>query len=110
MKKRPSELLQGTLDLLVLKALEREPLHGYSILRWLRQVSEDGLKIEEGALYPALHRIENRGWVEAEWGLSESNRQAKFYALTEQGRRQLEVETHSWKSYVEAVAKILAAT
>jgi transcriptional regulator len=107
--RRPNDLLQGTLDLLVLKALVREPLHGYSVMRWLRQVSEDGLKIEEGALYPALHRLEARGWVEAEWGLSDSNRQAKFYALTAAGRRQLELETRSWKSYVEAVGKILAA-
>lgn len=109
MAKRPNDLLQGTLDLLVLKALAREAMHGYSVMRWLRQTSEDGLKIEEGALYPALHRIEAKGWVEAEWGLSESNRQAKFYALTREGRRQLELETKSWKSYVEAVGKILAA-
>lgn len=109
MPRRPTDLLQGTLDMLVLSALAREPLHGYAVMRWLRQASDDGLRIEEGALYPALHRLEARGWVAAEWGVSDSNRQAKFYALTGRGRDQLDSETRAWRGYVAAVSKVLEA-
>lgn len=108
--KRENELFQGTLAMLVLTALAKgEAVHGYGIMRWIRQVSDDGLGLEEGALYPALHRIEARGWVEAAWGLTDTNRQAKFYRLTAEGRRQLEVETRTWRRYVEAVGKVLEA-
>lgn len=109
MARRSTDLLQGTLDMLVLKALTREPLHGYAVMRWLRQVSDDGLKIEEGALYPALHRLQARGWVAAEWGLSDNNRQAKYYALTAKGRGALDSETRAWHGYVTAVSKVLEA-
>ncbi len=81
------DLLQGTLDVLILKALSWGPLHGYAVVRWIGQRTEDALRIEEGALYPALHRMEQRGWIEAEWGVSENNRRAKFYRLTDEGKR-----------------------
>lgn len=106
---RKTDLVQGTLDMLVLRALAAGPRHGYAVMRWIRQVSDDGLDIKEGALYPSLHRIESRGWVEAEWGLSDGNRQAKYYTLTAEGHRQLEVETAHWRRYVSAVAKVLEA-
>ncbi|HVR96380.1 MAG TPA: PadR family transcriptional regulator [Thermoanaerobaculia bacterium] len=109
MGKRQMDLLQGTLDMLVLKALIWGPRHGYEVMRWVRQVSEGGLQIEEGALYPSLHRIQARGWVEAEWGVSETGRQAKFYTLTAEGRKQFEEETASWKRYVDTVARVLEA-
>jgi transcriptional regulator len=104
------ELLQGTLDVLILKTLSWGPRHGYAIARWIRDTTDDVLRIEEGALYPALHRMEKRGWIEAEWGLSENNRRAKYYQLTTQGRRQLGAEATSWSRYSEAVAKVLAVT
>jgi PadR family transcriptional regulator, regulatory protein PadR len=103
------DLLQGTLDVLILKALSWGPLHGYAVVRWIAQRTDDALRIEEGALYPALHRMEERGWIEAEWGVSENNRRAKFYRLTELGRRQLQSETASWQRYAEAVGKVLQA-
>jgi PadR family transcriptional regulator, regulatory protein PadR len=109
MGKRESDLFQGTLDMLTLKALIWEPRHGYEVMRWIRQVSGGHLQVEEGALYPSLHRIEARGWVESSWGLSENGRQAKFYQLTAAGRRQLDVETTTWRHYVDAVGKVLAA-
>ncbi|HEU4630624.1 MAG TPA: PadR family transcriptional regulator [Gemmatimonadaceae bacterium] len=102
------ELLQGTLDVLVLKTLSWGPRHGYAIARWIRDTTDDVLRIEEGALYPALHRMEKRGWIEAEWGLSENNRRAKYYQLTAQGRRMLRSEATAWSRYSEAVAKVLA--
>lgn len=104
-----SDLVQGTLDLLVLRALAAGPRHGYGVMRWIREVSDDGFEIKEGALYPALHRMEGRGWLESEWGISDGNRQARFYRLTAAGRHQLEVETASWRRYVGAVAKVLEA-
>jgi len=108
--RRNTDLFQGTLDMLILSALARgEPLHGYGVMRWIRQVSDEGLAIEEGALYPALHRIEARGWVESAWGLTDTRREAKFYSLTAAGRRQLSLETRTWRRYVEAVAKVLEA-
>jgi transcriptional regulator len=104
------ELLQGTLDVLILKTLSWGPRHGYAIARWIRDTTDDVLRIEEGALYPALHRMQKRGWIEAEWGLSENNRKAKYYQLTAAGRRELGVEASTWGRYSAAVAKILAAT
>lgn len=103
------DLLQGTLDVLVLKALIFGPRHGYAIARWIRDTSDDSLAIEDGALYTALHRLERRGWVEADWGLSENNRKAKFYELTRDGRRQLDAETRRWTRYAQAVFKVLGA-
>lgn len=103
------DLVQGTLDVLVLKTLSADPMHGYAVARWIRSVSDEELLVEEGALYPALHRLERRGWIEAEWGLSENNRRAKFYRLTPKGHRALESQTSSWGRYVEAVSKVLAS-
>ena len=101
------ELLQGTLDLLVLKALIFGPRHGYAVARWVREATDDDLRIEEGALYTALHRMEKRRWLESEWGLSDNNRKAKYYQLTAQGRRQLRVQTDLWTRYAQAVFKVL---
>ena len=101
------ELMQGTLDLLVLKALIFGPRHGYAVARWVRETTDDDLKIEEGALYTALHRMEKRRWLESEWGLSESNRKAKYYQITPLGRRQLRVQTDLWTRYAQAVSKVL---
>ena len=101
------DLLQGTLDLLVLKALSWGPAHGYSVVDWIRERSDAAFLVEEGALYPALHRLERRGWVEAEWGLSDNNRKARFYRLTSKGRAQLRSEVSLWERYVSAVGKLL---
>jgi len=101
------ELMQGTLDLLVLKALIWGPRHGYAVARWVRETTDDTLRIEEGALYTALHRMETRRWLEAEWGVSENNRKAKFYQLTSLGRRQLRTRTAVWTRYAKAVTKVL---
>lgn len=101
------ELMQGTLDLIVLKALVFGPRHGYAVARWVAQATDDDLQVEEGALYTALHRMERRGWIEAEWGLSENNRKAKYYQLTGAGRRQLKARTQSWERYARAVFKVL---
>ena len=103
------DLLQGTLDMLLLKALQLEPLHGYAIARRVQQLSAEVLKVEEGSLYPALHRIEERGWVESEWGTSENNRKAKFYRLTRKGRKQLENETAEWKRLSVAISRVMEA-
>jgi PadR family transcriptional regulator, regulatory protein PadR len=102
-------LLQGTLDLLVLRALIFGPRHGYDVARWIGDTTDGELAIEEGALYTALHRLEKRGWLESEWGVSENNRRAKFYRLTRQGRRQLAARAETWRRYAEAVFKVLAA-
>ena len=102
-------LLQGTLDILVLKALAAGPQHGYGVARWIRDTTDDALQIEEGALYTALHRMEKRGWLASEWGLSENNRKAKFYSLSTAGRRELETGARSWSRYAEAVFKVLRA-
>jgi PadR family transcriptional regulator PadR len=110
MAKQPLPLLQGTLDALILKTLSRGPRHGYAIARWLEEATEDALQIEEGSLYPALYRMERRGWIEAEWGISELNRKAKFYRLTAAGRSQLEAETEQWESFTAAVSKVLLPT
>jgi transcriptional regulator len=103
------DVMQGTLDLLVLKALSWNAMHGYNILDWLRRATQHELRIEDAALYPALHRMEARGLISSEWGLSENNRRAKFYRLTAAGRRGLQAEAASWQRYVDVVARVLAA-
>lgn len=105
----PLQLLRGTLDALILKALSGGALHGYGIADWVRDVTGGELQIEDGALYTALHRMEERGWLSSEWGISDRGRRAKFYALTSEGRRNLEAEERDWRRYVEAVGKIFAA-
>lgn len=104
------DLLQGTLDLLILKALSWGPAHGYAVARWLERLTDNVLLVGEGSLYPALHRLEDRGWVDAEWRLSGNNRRARFYRLTPRGRQQLKAEAATWASFVQAVAKVLTAT
>jgi PadR family transcriptional regulator len=104
------EFLRGTLDVLILKALVWGPLHGYAITSLIRRQSGDALLVEEGTLYPALWRLEKKKLLEAEWGLSENNRRAKFYRLTPEGRRQLRDEVKIWEAYAAAVAKVLGAT
>ena len=101
------ELLQGTLDMLILKTLEAGSRHGYSIAERIEQVSKDVLAIEEGSLYPALHRLVKRGWIKSEWGLSENNRKAKYYSLTKSGRNQLESETPDWARLSEAITLVM---
>ena len=101
------DLLQGTLDLLILKSLARGPMHGYGVAEWIHDSSQDALRVEEGALYPALHRLELRGLLSAEWGASENNRRAKYYALTAAGRKQLAEETEYWRRMSGAVARVL---
>ena len=103
------EMMKGTLDMLIVKALLTGPAHGYGLARWLEEVTDDALKVEEGSLYPALHRLERRGLVESEWGYSDNNRRARYYALTGEGRRWLQREQAVWGRFVEAVAKVLAA-
>src|SRR5215467_3270952 len=100
-------LLQGTLAMLILKALARGPLHGYEIAQRIQQSSEDVLRVEEGSLYPALYRMEEQGWIEAEWGASENNRRAKYYKLTRAGRKQLAEETSNWERVSGAIARVL---
>jgi transcriptional regulator len=101
------DLLQGTLDLLILKTLTWGPRHGYAVAQWIRDTTDEKLQIEEGALYTALHRMEKRGWLEAEWGLSDNNRKAKYYQLTQVGRKQLRAKAAVWTEYAGAVFKIL---
>jgi len=103
------DLLQGTLDLLVLKTLSAGPMHGYRIAARIRQLSDEVLRIEEGSLYPALYRLEQKGVIESEWGVSDQNRQAKFYKLTRKGRREMEAEAESWDRLSTAVARVLKA-
>ena len=102
-----NELVQGTLDMLVLKTPAGGPLHGYAIAHRIQQASDDFLKVEEGSLYPALHRMERRGWIDAEWGLSEAKRKAKYYRLTAAGRAQLKVAARNWDRGVEAIAGVM---
>ena len=103
------EILRGTLDLLILKAVSSGPAHGYGVARWIQQATGDVLAVGEGSLYPALHRLEERDWVEASWGTSENNRQAKYYALTRRGRAQLRVEANQWRRYAAAIFAALDA-
>src|SRR4029453_14558907 len=106
---RPLDLLQGTLDLLILKTLSWGPAHGYAIARWIEQLTGNALQIGEGSLYPSLPRLEERGWVTSDWQLSENNRRAKVYTLTAPGRQQLRAEQKAGGTFVEAVAKVLDA-
>jgi PadR family transcriptional regulator PadR len=108
MGKPKSDLLQGTLDLLVLKTLELEPMHGWGISQRIRQISESVLQVNQGSLYPALHRLEEQGWIAADWRVSENNRQAKYYSLTKRGRNQLVAERDNWLRLSGAVGRILA--
>jgi transcriptional regulator len=101
------ELLQGTLDLLVLSALRRGPMHGFAIALRIGELSEDALAVEEGSLYPALYRIERRGWIESEWGQSDNNRRAKYYKLTRAGRKQLEAEADGWRRMSLAITRVV---
>lgn len=110
MTKATADLLQGTLDMLILKALSLGALHGYGIIQRIRQMSDEMLTVEQGSLYPALYRIEQRGWVSSDWDTNETGRRAKFYTLTKAGRRQLEVEEASWDRLVLAVAKMRLAS
>ena len=102
-----TDLLQGTLDLLILKTLALGPQHGWGISQRIQQISEDVLRVNQGSLYPALHRLEEQGWVAAEWGVSDNNREAKFYRLTRAGQRQLQLETDQWARVSSAVARVL---
>ena len=104
------DLLQGTLDMLILRALSLGPLHGYGVIQRLRQMSDEMLSVEQGALYPALSRIEQKGWVTSEWGVNETGRRAKFYTLTRAGRKQLQVEEASWDRLALAIAKVREAS
>jgi len=101
------QLLQGTLDVLILKTLSRGPCHGYQIARWIRETTDAELQVEDRALYVSLHRMEERQWLEAEWGLTENNRNAKYYRLSPEGRKQLAAKTATWSRYASAVSKIL---
>jgi len=103
-----TELLKGTLDMLILKTLTCGPTHGYGVARWIEERTRDVLAIEEGSLYPALYRMERRGWIASEWGLSGNNRRAKFYRLTPEGKRQLAMEISSWERLVLAIGQVLA--
>jgi PadR family transcriptional regulator len=108
MSRNPSiDLLQGTLDLLILRTLQRDPMHGWAISDRVQRLSEDVLQVGQGSLYPALHRLEHRGWIKAEWGVSELGRRARFYSLTAAGRKQLEVETADWARLSGAIARVL---
>lgn len=106
---KSSELLQGTLDLLILKVLSLGPMHGWAVAQRIRQLSSEVLRVNEGALYPALHRLEHQAWIEAEWGESENNRRAKFYSLTAAGRKRLKAEEQSWDRLSVAVKDVLKA-
>ena len=110
MVRNKSDLLQGTLDMLILKTLALGPRHGWGISQRIQQVSDDVLQVNQGSLYPALHRLEQQGWLRSSWGNSENNRQAKFYELTKAGRRQLEKESRHWARLSTAVARIMEAT
>jgi transcriptional regulator len=101
------DLLQGTLDLLILRTLQGGPQHGWAISERIQQISQDVLRVNQGSLYPALHRLEHQGWIQAEWGVSELGRRARFYSLTPSGRKQLEAETETWTRLTTAIARVL---
>jgi len=107
MAKQKTDLLQGTLDMLILKALSTGAMHGYGVGQRIEQMAEEMLRVEEGSLYPALYRLEERGWISSEWGTSDNNRRARFYRLTARGRRQLGVEEENWRRLVLAVGKVM---
>lgn len=104
---KPNDLVQGTLDLLILRTLLAEPLHGWAIAKRIQMVSGEVLQVQQGSLYPALHRLEHRGWIKAEWGISELGRRARFYSLTSSGRKQLDVEAENWDRLSDAIARVL---
>ena len=106
--RNPVDFLPGTLESLVLKTLARRPMHGYAIARWIEDTTDRALAVEEGSLYPALYRMERKGWIEAEWGTSELGRRAKFYRLTPAGRRQLAADAEAWAAFARAVNKVMA--
>jgi PadR family transcriptional regulator PadR len=106
-QREPGDLLQGTLGILILKALLPGRAHGYAISRWIEEATDDVLRVEEGSLYPALRRLEDRGWVTSEWGVSENNRRARFYMITAAGRKHLRAEATVWLSYSKAVTRVL---
>src|ERR1700726_216038 len=101
------DLLQGTLDLLILRTLEHAPMHGWAIAERIQQISQDVLEVNQGSLYPALHRLEHQGWIKAEWGVSDLGRRARFYRLTASGRKQLDVETQNWGLLTAAIGRVL---
>lgn len=107
---KPTDLVQGTLDLLILKTIALEPMHGWAIAQRIRQVSNEVLQVNQGALYPALHRLEQQGWIEAEWGESENNRRAKYYSLTRSGKKYLEREQANWERLSAAIGLVLKTT
>ena len=110
LEKASLDVVRGTLDVLILRALTWGPQHGYAVSQWIRERTDEELLVEEGALYPALYRMESKGWIEAEWGASDNNRRAKYYALTADGRRHLKQELDTWQRYTLAVSRILSAT
>lgn len=110
MKPGKTEILQGTLDLLILKIVALGPIHGYAIAQRIQQISRETLQVQQGSLYPALHRLENRGWLQAQWRETESGREAKFYSLTKAGRRKLAAETRDWERITHAVRLIMQTT
>lgn len=110
MAKAKPDLLQGTLDLLILKALQRGPIHGFGISVEIRAMSRDALRVEQGSLYPALYRLEEQGWIRAEWGVSDNNRKARFYSLTPSGRKQLATEISHWEHLSSAINLVLKVT
>jgi transcriptional regulator len=110
MKSNRTDLMQGTLELLILKTLSRKSLHGYGIAQQIHQAVDDLLKVEDGSLYPALYRMEERGWISSEWGASENNRRAKFYKLTKAGRKQLATQSENWERVSRAMVRVLEAT
>ena len=101
------DLLHGTLDMLILKALTRGPMHGYAVVRWIQEVTDDALRVEEGSLYPALHRLEKRRWISSQWGVSENNRKAKYYKITARGTKQLAAELSGWQRLTDAITKVM---
>jgi PadR family transcriptional regulator PadR len=101
------DLLQGTLDLLILRALRSEAMHGWAVSERIQQISQDVLQVNQGSLYPALHRLEHRGWIKAEWRISELGRRARFYSLTGSGRKQLDIEVENWDKLSEAIARVI---
>ena len=107
---KPTDLVQGTLDLLLLRVLSLEPMHGWAIAQRIQQISDELLRVQQGSLYPALHRLEHQGWITADWGASENNRRARFYALTRAGRRQLTVELSKWERLSAGVKLVLEGT
>lgn len=109
MTRTPLGLLKGTLDVLILETLSRGPLHGYGVSRWIRETTGEEFKIEEGAMYPALHRLEKKGLLESEWGVTDTGREAKLYRLSDAGRRELESGVSTWRRYVAAMRRVLEA-